>query len=91
MKQTLKFTKFKRLYSSEVKFETQKEWRIVTLNRPKQLNSLNLNMVEKMKPLYEHWNHDNEIKGIILQGEGEKAFCAGGLLNLNLNISPRRH
>ena len=41
-----------RLYS-EIKFETKNNWKIVTLNRPKQLNSLNLEMVEKMKPLYE--------------------------------------
>eukprot|EP01080_Neovahlkampfia_damariscottae_P005197 gene5197-8803_t len=67
-----------RFYSSEVKFETKNNWKVVTLNRPKQLNSLNLTMVEKMKPLYEHWDHDNETKGIILQGEGDKAFCAGG-------------
>ncbi|EFC45188.1 enoyl-CoA hydratase family member, partial [Naegleria gruberi] len=49
----------------------------VTLNRPKALNSLNLEMVREMTPKYEELLK-SETKMIILKGSGDKAFCAGG-------------
>ena len=51
---------------------------VVTLNRPKALNSLNLEMVRIMTPQYERLSTSNECKMIILKGSGDKAFCAGG-------------
>jgi len=51
---------------------------VVTLNRPKALNSLNLNMVRAITPLYRQWDTEANISNIILKGQGSKAFCAGG-------------
>ena len=50
----------------------------VTLNRPKALNALNLGMVRKLTPLYKEWESNASVKGVIMVGVGEKAFCAGG-------------
>ncbi|CAJ0578061.1 unnamed protein product, partial [Mesorhabditis spiculigera] len=50
----------------------------ITLNRPKALNALNLNMVRKMYPLLQEWNCAGDIQLILIKGAGEKAFCAGG-------------
>lgn len=50
---------------------------IATLNRPKALNSLNLNMVDKLYETYQQWESDKTVQTIILKSNGN-AFCAGG-------------
>jgi len=52
--------------------------RLVTLNRPKALNALNLEMVREMYPLYQRWMDNSDVRMIVQEGSGEKAFCAGG-------------
>ncbi|ERL84686.1 hypothetical protein D910_02113 [Dendroctonus ponderosae] len=49
---------------------------VITLNRPKALNSLNLSMINKIYPALQNW--EKEKKLVIVKGSGEKAFCAGG-------------
>lgn len=48
-----------------------------TLNRPKALNALNLDMVRLMKHGLDS-NDGQKAKAIVLRGAGPKAFCAGG-------------
>jgi len=51
----------------------------VTLNRPSKFNALNLDMVRTMHPWWDHYlSKKSPIKCIIMDGAGEKAFCAGG-------------
>uniref|UniRef100_A0A0K0DJF2 3-hydroxyisobutyryl-CoA hydrolase, mitochondrial n=1 Tax=Angiostrongylus cantonensis TaxID=6313 RepID=A0A0K0DJF2_ANGCA len=52
--------------------------RIVTLNRPKALNALNLSMIREIYPQFKKWEDGGDVSMIILKGSGEKAFCAGG-------------
>ncbi|CAG0915732.1 unnamed protein product [Notodromas monacha] len=49
---------------------------LVTLNRPKALNALNLSMIRVLTPKLQRWR--NEVDLIIMKGAGDKAFCAGG-------------
>lgn len=51
---------------------------IVTLNIEKALNALTLNMVAAMQTQLSRWQADDSIACVVLQGAGEKAFCAGG-------------
>jgi len=51
---------------------------IITLNRPKALNALTLNMVRLIHPQLKAWAADDNVKLVIIEGAGEKAFCAGG-------------
>jgi enoyl-CoA hydratase/carnithine racemase len=51
---------------------------IVTLNIEKALNALTLDMVAAMQTQLTRWQTDDSIACIVLQGAGEKAFCAGG-------------
>ena len=51
---------------------------LIHLNRPKALNALTHNMVNVIAPALELWAHDPEITRILIDAEGEKAFCAGG-------------
>jgi len=61
----------------EVIMEAKNSIGLITLNRPKALNALSLNMVRVMQPQLEKWKGEG-IKMIIVKGVGGKAFCAGG-------------
>ncbi|MEW6440526.1 MAG: enoyl-CoA hydratase-related protein [bacterium] len=49
---------------------------VVTLNRPKQLNALSLQMKAELGEVFDALEKDPEVKAVILTG-GDKAFCAG--------------
>lgn len=51
---------------------------IATLNSEKSLNALSLPMVESLLPQMQQWKADPQIAMVLLQGAGDKAFCAGG-------------
>ena len=53
--------------------------RIIDLNRPKVLNSLNGAMVRTLLPLVQDWQQPNgDVHLVVLRGSSERAFCAGG-------------
>lgn len=58
-----------------VKYNSQQQIFTITLNRPKALNSLNLNMIHD---LASHLPQMDQHQIVWLQGAGGKAFCAGG-------------
>src|SRR5882724_830662 len=49
----------------------------VTLNRPRVLNALNGKTWEDLRTAFEAARDDDEVRGVILTGAGEKAFIAG--------------
>ena len=49
----------------------------VTLNRPKVLNALNGKTWEDLRAAFEAARDDDEVRGVILTGAGDKAFIAG--------------
>jgi enoyl-CoA hydratase len=51
--------------------------RIITINRPNQLNALNKSTINELSLLLDKSEVDTQIKAIILTGSGEKAFVAG--------------
>ena len=50
----------------------------VTLNRPKKLNALNLDMVRELQSAFDAAEASQGCVALSLRGEGERAFCAGG-------------
>ncbi len=54
---------------------------IATLNVPKTLNGLSLEMTRLLDRRLRDWAEDASIACVVLQGAGEKAFCAGGDLH----------
>ena len=50
---------------------------VITLNRPAELNAMDLNIRKDLRDIFEEINFDKEIGAIVLQGAG-RAFCAGG-------------
>ena len=51
---------------------------IVRLNRPKALNSLTLPMVRAITSALETFAADPAIASVVIMGDGERGFCAGG-------------
>ncbi|CAK9304437.1 unnamed protein product [Gordionus sp. m RMFG-2023] len=51
---------------------------IITLNKPKVLNAIDLTMIRKIFPKLLEWEKDSQVKMVYIKGEGNKAFCAGG-------------
>jgi enoyl-CoA hydratase len=62
----------------EILFETRGPVGLITLNRPKALNALTLNMVRLMQVKLDEWAADDAITSVVIRGAGERAFCAGG-------------
>jgi enoyl-CoA hydratase len=50
----------------------------ITLNRPKALNALTLDMVHAMIAALQAWQDDNDVQAVLVDAEGDKGFCAGG-------------
>ncbi|MFL9879286.1 enoyl-CoA hydratase/isomerase family protein [Herbaspirillum rhizosphaerae] len=51
---------------------------VATLASEKTLNALSLDMVHLLTPQLRQWAKDPDIAMVLLQAQGEKAFCAGG-------------
>ncbi|XP_055802143.1 3-hydroxyisobutyryl-CoA hydrolase-like protein 5 [Solanum dulcamara] len=58
--------------------------RVVTLNRPKQLNVISPQVVELLAANLEKWEKDENAKFVIIKGAG-RAFSAGGDLKMFYN------
>ncbi len=54
---------------------------IATLNTPKTLNGLSLEMTRLLADKIEVWANDPKLAVLVLKGAGDKAFCAGGDLH----------
>jgi enoyl-CoA hydratase/carnithine racemase len=51
---------------------------IARLDRPGQLNALNLAMCQSMLERFRAWASDESVACVVLAGNGAKGFCAGG-------------
>ncbi|OBI49516.1 enoyl-CoA hydratase/isomerase family protein [Mycobacterium sp. E796] len=51
---------------------------LITLNRPKAINSLNQTMVEALSAVLTRWENDDAVRAVVLSGAGERGLCAGG-------------
>lgn len=51
---------------------------IMTLNTPRSLNALSVDMCQLLSAQLEQWQNDDQVVALVLKGAGDKAFCAGG-------------
>lgn len=51
---------------------------VLTLDSPASLNALSLPMIRILQQTLTRWEQDPAVVCVLLQGAGEKAFCAGG-------------
>ncbi|SDK64142.1 enoyl-CoA hydratase/isomerase family protein [Paracoccus chinensis] len=50
----------------------------ITLTRPKALNALSHEMANAIKAALDGWRDDPAVRLVIIDAEGDRAFCAGG-------------
>jgi enoyl-CoA hydratase len=51
---------------------------LITLNRPKAINSLTHPMVNAMSKVLTEWEHHDNVHAVVLSGAGDRGLCAGG-------------
>jgi len=62
----------------EVLLDVQSGIGFITLNKTRSLNALTQNMCARVDQALIEWADDDAVKAVVIQGAGEKAFCAGG-------------
>jgi enoyl-CoA hydratase len=50
----------------------------LVLNRPQALNALDLPMIRALTRALEEWRDEPRVHAVVIEGAGERAFCAGG-------------
>ncbi len=63
---------------SDIHIRTQGRAGRITLTRPNALNALTYHMVLDIEAALDRWATDDAIALVIIDAEGDKAFCAGG-------------
>ena len=66
--------------SAEQTVITSRDGRVgrILLNRPKALNALDLPMLRACAAALEIWRDDPHVDAVVIEGAGDRAFCAGG-------------
>lgn len=64
--------------SDEVLTEVDGSVGLITLSRPKAINSLNQRMVDDLAAILTGWADDDAVRAVVLSGAGERGLCAGG-------------
>jgi enoyl-CoA hydratase len=61
---------------------------IVTINRPKVLNALNVSTLDDLRRAVLELKRDDSVRAIVITGSGDKSFVAGADINEFLANSP---
>lgn len=62
---------------SPIKTQSTSGILVVTISRPEAMNALNADVLDGLLEVIQEADHNDDISGIIITGEGEKAFVAG--------------
>ena len=62
----------------DILFDRKGKLGLITLNRPKVLNAITLDMVRRMTATLDEWAMDDRTTAVLTRGAGGKAFAAGG-------------
>ena len=59
---------------------TRRDGRVgrILLNRPRALNALDLGMIRACTAILQTWANDPHVDAVVIEGAGDRAFCAGG-------------
>ena len=71
-----------------VKLQCDAELTTVTIDRPDKLNALNSDVVRELGQVFRELEGDDEVRGVLVTGEGEKAFVAGADIGELAKMSP---
>ena len=69
-------------------FEIDENVAIIKFNRPKALNAINTDVLTELNDAMDKIENDNNIRALILTGEGDKSFVAGADITQMVNLTP---
>lgn len=61
---------------------------ILAINRPKEANTLTLEMVDELEKAFQYLEKKDDVRGVILTGSGEKIFMAGADVSMFRSMGP---
>ncbi|AWG66216.1 enoyl-CoA hydratase/isomerase family protein [Mycobacteroides abscessus] len=64
--------------TDQIETRVEKGVGLLTLNRPKAINSLTYDMIAAMSAVLAEWEADDAVRVVVLSGVGERGLCAGG-------------
>ncbi len=66
--------------TSEATVVTRRDGRVgrILLNRPRALTALAVDLIRACAAILETWRNDPHVHAVVIEGSGERAFCAGG-------------
>ncbi|SIH47618.1 enoyl-CoA hydratase/isomerase family protein [Mycobacteroides abscessus] len=64
--------------TDQIETRAEKGVGLLTLNRPKAINSLTYDMIAAMSAVLAEWEADDAVRVVVLSGAGERGLCAGG-------------
>ena len=64
--------------TDEVLVRVERGVGLLTLNRPKAINSLTQNMVSALDAALANWADEDGVRAVVVNGAGERGLCAGG-------------
>ena len=73
---------------SEILVESSGQVRIITLNRPENMNALDLPTLEALASIVAGLKSDRSARVVVVTGSGEKAFCSGADLKERSGLTP---
>lgn len=79
----MNFNQFKNLI-----IEINEKIAIITLNRPKTLNALNKELIIELNSIVTIFEEDDDIRVVIITGNGNKAFVAGADIEEMASLGP---
>jgi enoyl-CoA hydratase/carnithine racemase len=62
----------------------------LTLNRPEVMNSLNFDLLHRLRDQVDRVRHRRDVRVIVVTGAGEKAFCSGADLKERAGLPPEK-
>lgn len=75
---------------SDIKYEKFGKVRLITIDRPHKMNSLDFEANDALVDAWRQFNDDDEARVAVITGAGEKAFCAGAdLKTYTMNFARR--
>lgn len=63
--------------ASHVRIDRDDDLAIVTVDRPEKMNALNPDVIREIGEAFHTLRDDDDVRGVVLTGAGEKAFVAG--------------
>jgi enoyl-CoA hydratase len=64
--------------TGEIATAIQERLGVITLDRPKALNALNLAMVQALETVLNAWADNPAVDAVLIKSSTERAFCSGG-------------